>query len=101
MTIAKLLNTRKKSEQVERVQSLIDIAQSPAISVTVLMTPQAGVEVTALSSKQVSSSQVKQILQAALEKLTRMEVQAEQNKEVEEAEMALEMEQALTQNLPE
>ena len=76
ITLSKLLDTRKTSEQVERVENLIRIANNVPAAVTVLAV-RGQVLIDVVAPTQVSSSEVKAILNQAIEQLTRMEVEQE------------------------
>lgn len=87
--IADKLGTEDKTKQLERIDQLIRTAQVPPTSVTVLYTV-AGVDVTVASpTTQVTAGQIKQILQAGIDEVTKQIVLHEQRKQEEEAMSAM------------
>ena len=84
-TIAKLLDTRSKKEQEQRVQQLIQAAQTPVISVMVLLDPRSGrVDIRAAGVDQPSVDDIKFVLRQAIDRLTAEAAnQAMQNKRPE------------------
>lgn len=72
-TIAKLLGTRKKSEQVDRLKQVMQVADLPGVAITVLFS-HGQVTLSVAATTEINSAQAKGILQTAIDSLTRREV---------------------------
>ena len=81
--IAEVLDTPDKRVQLERVQTLVQIANDVPVAVTVL-SRLGKVIVSVSSSQRIGSPGVKRILSQAIDELTRMEVTQEMSQEEEE-----------------
>jgi hypothetical protein len=72
--IGEALGTENKAEQLNRISRLVDFAQSPVLAVTVLYHQTGEVFLSVVSPFQISSAQMKTVLQAAVDRITEMEV---------------------------
>lgn len=83
-TIAKLLDTRSKKEQEERVQQLLQMAQVPVMSVMVLLDPRVGrLDIRAAGLDNANVADIKYVLRSAIDELTVKEAEAKKEQSAE------------------
>ena len=74
-----ILETRNRKEQERRVAGMKEMLETPVIAVT-LLSYLGQVKLDVLGSQSIDTRQVKEVLQAGIDDLTRMEVLQEQEK---------------------
>ena len=74
-----LLDTKKKTEQVERVEQLLQAARTPVFAVMVVMDPRSQrIDIRAAGVENASTQDIKFVLRQAIDNLTVQEAQAQQ-----------------------
>ncbi len=99
--IAEALQTEDKVEQLERIQQLAKVAETPSVAVTVLFA-KGGVDVSVAAQDRVSAGDMKYILQAGVDFITRQMVQqelAQPEPPVKDPEMTVEEEERLQETI--
>ena len=83
--IADHLGTENKQEQFDIIQRLTKIASQPPLAVTVLLTP-AGIDIQYVSPVQITPDQLKSVLQAGVDEVTKAVLKAEMEQQARDAE---------------